>query len=85
VRRLYPANKKSSKRFFLDGREVGSAVNAHGRDYVEIADGEIALWIEQVSSIQLKVVGSARDPVELTEADATRLAEALLQFAHRIG
>lgn len=49
------------------------------------AKGDAYCWLEQDSSIMLKAVTKNGDPVELTRAEATELAAALLQAAGRVG
>jgi len=46
--------------------------------YIKISD-DCRLWIEQ-ETLHLKVVDSFGDPVELTEVEAVRLANALLEL-----
>jgi hypothetical protein len=45
--------------------------------------GDVALWVEQGSSIQLKAVTGFGDPVELSTDEARQVAQALLQHADR--
>jgi hypothetical protein len=45
--------------------------------------GDIALWVEQESSLQLKAVTGLGDPVELSPDEAKRLAQALLEYAEK--
>jgi len=47
----------------------------------KLLDGEAYAWIENDSSIMLKVVSSHGDPVEMQWADARELAELLLRLA----
>jgi hypothetical protein len=51
---------------------------------VTLAGGEIAMWIEQESSIHLKVISPFGDPVELNAEEARQLANALLRLAASI-
>jgi hypothetical protein len=44
-------------------------------------DGQAYCWIEQESSIMLKVVSSAGDPVELDWGEARELGRLLLRLA----
>lgn len=53
-------------------------------DYFESSDGSIRIWIEQDSSIQIKVVAKHDDPVELSAQEAIALATVLQAFAGRI-
>jgi hypothetical protein len=46
-----------------------------------VANGEAYCWLEQESSVMLKAATKNGDPVELTRAEATKLAAALLQAA----
>ncbi len=48
------------------------------------SDGEIALWIEQGSSIHIKAASAHGDPVELTAEEARELAQQLLKFASMV-
>jgi hypothetical protein len=45
--------------------------------------GNVTLWVEQDSSIQLKAMTEQGDPVELSPAEARRVAHTLLGFAQR--
>lgn len=45
--------------------------------------GNVALWAEQDSSIQLKAVTGQGDPVELSPNEARRVAHTLLAFAEK--
>jgi hypothetical protein len=45
--------------------------------------GNVTLWVEQDSSIQLKAVTGQGDPVELSPDEARRVAQTLLAFAER--
>jgi hypothetical protein len=47
--------------------------------YIEI--DQIRLWIEQDTSIHISFYGNTKDPIELSEAEAEELAEALVEFA----
>jgi hypothetical protein len=47
----------------------------------ELLGGEAYAWIEQDSSIMLKVVTSRGDPVEMQWADARELAQLLIRLA----
>ena len=48
----------------------------------KFSDGDVYLWIEQESSIDLKAVTQHGDPVELTEAEAEELGRTLIEMAH---
>jgi hypothetical protein len=54
------------------------------QDYFETSDGAVRIWIEQGSSIHIKVVTKENDPVELSESEAIEIAEVLRDFASRI-
>lgn len=54
-------------------------------EVTSLADGEVVFWIEQGSSIHIKAISPYGDPVELTAAEARRLAEHLLRMAALIG
>jgi hypothetical protein len=45
--------------------------------------GDVSLWVEQHSSIQLKAMTGQGDPVELSPDEARRVAHTLLEFAER--
>jgi hypothetical protein len=45
--------------------------------------GDVSLWVEQDSSIQLKAMTRQGDPVELSPDEARRVAHTLLAFAER--
>jgi hypothetical protein len=45
--------------------------------------GDVAEWLEQESSIQIKAVTSFGDPVELNSEEARRLAALLLTLAEQ--
>ena len=47
-------------------------------------EGEVYLWVEQESSIMLKAVSNAGDPVELTSNDARNLAKFLNDAAEKL-
>lgn len=53
-------------------------------DYFESSDGTIRIWIEQDSSIQIKAITKAGDPVELSGSEALEIADVLKSFANRI-
>jgi hypothetical protein len=46
-----------------------------------LLDGEACVWIEQASSIHLKVVTDSGDPAELNWNDARELGELLVRLA----
>jgi hypothetical protein len=48
------------------------------------SDGEVTFWIEQGETIHLKAVSPHGDPTELTEAEAKKLALALLDAVNQI-
>ncbi|MDR0481299.1 MAG: hypothetical protein LBG66_05375 [Gallionellaceae bacterium] len=54
------------------------------QDYFETGDGAVRIWIEQGTSIHIKVVTEKNDPVELSEDEALEIAETLRRFAGRI-
>jgi hypothetical protein len=43
--------------------------------------GDVTLWVEQDSSIQLKAIAGQGDPVELSPDEARRVAHTLIAFA----
>lgn len=45
--------------------------------------GDVSLWVEQDSSIQIKAITGHGDPVELSPDEARRVADKLLAFADR--
>jgi hypothetical protein len=47
----------------------------------KLVGGEVCVWIEQESSIHLKAVAAAGDPVEMTWNDARKLGELLIRLA----
>lgn len=47
-------------------------------------DGSVKIWIEQRSSIHMRVNTSYGDPVELTSDQARLIAEYLIRFAEEI-
>jgi hypothetical protein len=49
---------------------------------VEIAGGDVRLWLESDEPIVIKTAGA--DPVELTKGEAVELANALLSFAGQV-
>ncbi|WP_434988037.1 DUF6360 family protein [Pseudomonas protegens] len=53
-------------------------------DYFESSEGAVRLWIEQGSSIHLKVISPHNDPVELTAEQALELAHVLQGLARRL-
>lgn len=53
-------------------------------EYFESGDGTIRIWIEQGTSIQMKVITKTNDPVELSAEEALEIADVLKQFANRI-
>lgn len=48
------------------------------------AGGEVSVWIEQGTSIQLKAVSSHGDPVELTAEQALEVAAKMKELADMI-
>lgn len=54
------------------------------KEYFESTDGAVRIWIEQKTSIHMKVITSTNDPVELSESEALEIAEILNKFAQRI-
>ena len=46
--------------------------------------GEAYLWIEQESSIHLRAVSAAGDPIELTANEARKIASALATLADEL-
>ena len=53
-------------------------------DVVKFSNGEIYMWLEQGTSIQIKAVTSFGDPVELTASEARDVAQALLRLAQQL-
>ena len=51
------------------------------RAMVKFSNGELSLWIEQESSIRIKVVTKRGDPVDLRENQAGELANTLIKMA----
>ncbi len=49
----------------------------------KLCGGEVAVWIEQGSSIHLKAVAGT-DPVELTEEEARELGKILHSLANKL-
>jgi hypothetical protein len=45
--------------------------------------GDVSLWVEQDSSIQIKAITDHGDPVELSPDEARRVADKLLALADR--
>ena len=56
-------------------------MNFDSEKVYEFSGGDVALWVEQDSSVQIKAVNSFSDPVELTELDARKLGELLIKMA----
>lgn len=54
------------------------------QDYFEMDDGSVRIWIEQGSSIHMKVVTKENDPVGLSECEALKIADILRAFSRRI-
>lgn len=54
------------------------------QNYFETSGGAVRIWIEQGSSIHMKVVTRENDPVELSEDEAIEVAEVLKRFANKI-
>jgi hypothetical protein len=54
----------------------------HDRSSFELLDGDVRVWIEQ-EAIHMMAIDH-RDPVELTETMAKRLAEALLEMVAQL-
>jgi hypothetical protein len=61
--------------------ETGGSMTDVNEDLWEL--GDVSLWIEQDSSIQLKAMTGQGDPVELSPDEARRVAHTLLAFAER--
>ena len=53
-------------------------------DFHRLFDGEVRAWIEQDSSIHLKVVSPFGDPVELTVDMAREVAQLLMRLADEL-
>lgn len=53
-------------------------------ELVTLAGGEVAMWIEQDSSIHIKASSPHGDPVELNAEEARQRANELLRLAGRI-
>lgn len=49
-----------------------------------VADGDIALWIDDGQTIHLKVRAPFGDPIELSEDEALALAHTLTLLAQRL-
>jgi hypothetical protein len=60
---------------------LGGSVTDSSRDLWQL--GDVSLWVEQDSSIQLKAMTRQGDPVELSPDEARRVAQTLLAFAER--
>ena len=55
------------------------------KDRMELQDGRVQFWIEQDSSIHMKVVEKPHnDPVELTADEAREIAKKLIEMADKI-
>lgn len=54
------------------------------KDYFELADGDVRIWLEQGSSIMLKSVTKFGDPVELSDRDVSELLETLLTLQKKM-
>jgi hypothetical protein len=63
----------------MDRADNGDSDAIHHR-----SGGEVTLWIEQGTSIQLKAVTPHGDPVELSADEAEELGRLLLQLAEQI-
>ena len=50
----------------------------------KFAGGDVYLWLEQDSSIQLKAASANGDPVELTVDEAREIASALIAAAQKL-
>jgi len=57
---------------------------AQSTEHFELNDGEVRVWIEQEASIHIKAAAGGNDPVELTESQARKLANALLRMAQKL-
>jgi hypothetical protein len=75
----------------MRGRTAGSLLARPSKwiamehdEYFELNDGEVRAWIEQGASIHIKAVAQNRDPVELTESQARKLANALLSMVKKL-
>ncbi|MEC4723585.1 hypothetical protein RY831_31085 [Noviherbaspirillum sp. CPCC 100848] len=53
-------------------------------EYYESSDSTIRIWIEQGTSIHMKVITKTNDPVELSEEEALEISDVLKKFAKRI-
>lgn len=53
-------------------------------NYFESSDGAVRIWIEQGTSIQMKVSTQTNDSVELSAEEALEIVDVLRQFASRI-
>ena len=59
--------------------EIAMDINNYSTD-----DGSVRIWIEQESSIHMRVITSSGDPVELNGAEAREIAKKLLEYAELI-
>jgi len=51
---------------------------------INFSNGDLYLWVEQSSSIQIKAVTKQGDPVELNAEEARDLADQLKKLADKI-
>ena len=59
-------------------------MNQDNASIVELAGGELQLWIEQEQSICLRAISREGDPVELSIDEARSLIGVLTQFVAEI-
>ena len=52
--------------------------------YFESSNGTVKIWIEQGTSIHMKVITDTNDPVELSAEEALEIVDILSDFARRI-
>jgi hypothetical protein len=55
-----------------------------GSKIFSLSDGEVRLWIDEDGAICLKAVTSFNDPVELSSAEAMKLAQILKTLSEQI-
>lgn len=68
----------------LTKRQKNKMKKFNNDNYFESSDGTVRIWIEQGTSIKMKVITETNDPVELSEEEAIEIANILTKFSKEI-
>jgi hypothetical protein len=65
-------------------QQENNTMAEQGSKTFSLSDGEVRLWIDEDGAICLKAVTSFNDPVELSSAEAMKLAQILKTLSEQI-